>query len=166
MIRSFNGKTPRIADSVYVDQLSLIIGDVEIGERSSVWPGAVIRSDHGLTKIGERTSIQDSVVLHGGEMEIGDDVTIGHGAVIECEKIGNNVLIGANATILDGAIIGEFCLIAAGSVVRQGAEIPPHSFVAGVPGEVRELKPHLMKIIIDSGEMYDGLGQVYKDQYG
>lgn len=166
MIRSYRGKTPRIADSAYVDELALVIGDVEIGEGSSVWPGAVIRSDHGLTKIGERTSIQDNVVLHGGEMDIGDDVTIGHGAVIESEKIGDNVLIGANATVLDGVVIGEFCLIAAGSVVRQDAEIPPHSFVAGVPGEVRELKPHLMKIITDSGEMYDGLGQVYKEEYG
>lgn len=137
MIRSFDGKTPKIAASAFVSEAAYVVGDVEIGENSSVWPGAVVRGDAGLIKIGANTAIQDNSVLHDGElMEIGDNVLIAHGVVVHCRKIGSNCLIGNNATILDDVQIGSFCVIAAGSVVVPGMKIPDNSFVLGVPAEI------------------------------
>ncbi len=139
MIRSFRGRMPRIAESAFVSEAAYIVGDVEIGENSSVWPGAVIRGDMGSIKIGRNTQIEDNVVLHGapGALEIGNDVHIGHGAMVNGLKIGNRVLIGINATVLHKAVIGDFCIIGANSLVAQGAVIPAHSFVVGVPGEIK-----------------------------
>ena len=142
MIESFKGKTPRIAASAFVHPAAHVIGDVEIGENSSVWPGAVIRADFGNReigggmKIGRNTYIEDNAVLHFTE-EIGDNVIIGHGAVVEALRVGDNVLIGDNATVLADAKIGSFCIIAAGTVVREATHIPDRSFVTGVPGEIR-----------------------------
>ena len=138
MIRSFNGKTPRIAKSAFVSEVAYVIGDVEIGKNSSVWPGAVIRGDSTSIKIGGNTTIQDNCVLHADvPMEIGDNVLIGHGAVVHGTKIGSNTLIGNNATLLDDTQIGSFCLIAAGCLVSQGMEIPNSSFVVGVPAKIK-----------------------------
>jgi carbonic anhydrase/acetyltransferase-like protein (isoleucine patch superfamily) len=145
MIRSLGDKKPKIAESAFVSEAAYIIGDVEIGEHSSVWPGAVIRADFGSIKIGENTAIEDNCVIHSGtpsktdyreEVTIGDNVHIGHGAVLNCHKISNNVLIGMNATILHDTEIGNNCIIAAGCLVREGDKIPNGSFVAGVPGRV------------------------------
>jgi carbonic anhydrase/acetyltransferase-like protein (isoleucine patch superfamily) len=142
MIKSFGGKTPRIAESALVSETACIIGDVEIGEESSVWPGAVVRSDWNVlqhepgTRIGNNTHIEDNAVVHG-TTSIGSSVMIGHGAVVEAFKIGDNVLIGDNASILASAEIGSFCLVAAGSVVRQGMQVPDRSFVAGAPAEIK-----------------------------
>jgi carbonic anhydrase/acetyltransferase-like protein (isoleucine patch superfamily) len=142
MIRSFNGKIPKIADSAFVSEAAYIVGDVEIGENSSVWPHAVIRGDTGHIVIGKNTAIEDCVVIHAGGptfefVVIGDMVNIGHGAVIHGVKIGNNVLIGMNATVLQKAEIGSYCLIGAGCVVSEGMVVPDHSFVAGVPGKIK-----------------------------
>ena len=113
-IRSFEGKTPRIHPSAYVDQDAVLIGDVEVGEECMILPGAVIRADHGTTRIGNRSNVQDNVVIHTGGVDIGEDVTIGHAAVVEARKIGHHSLIGINATLLADSEIGEFCLVAAG----------------------------------------------------
>ena len=142
MIRSFNGKTPKIAESAFISEAAYIVGDVEIGENSSVWPHAVIRGDTGRIVIGKNTAVEDGVIIHAGgpdfeTMIIGDMVNIGHSAVIHCERIGNNVLIGMNATLLQKARIGNHCLVAAGSLVLEGMVIPDNSFVAGVPGEIK-----------------------------
>ncbi len=144
MIKSFSGKTPKIAESAFVSEAAYIIGDVEIGESSSVWPGAVIRGDFGKIKIGKNTAVEDNCVIHSGspsgpvmDITIGDNVHIGHGAVINCRRIGNNVLIGMNATILHDAEIGDFCIIGAGCLVSQGMQIPDRSFVVGVPGKIK-----------------------------
>ncbi len=145
MIRSLGDKKPKIADSAFISEAAYIIGEVEIGENSSVWPGAVIRADFGSIRIGNNTAIEDNCVLHSGtpnepgyreKMTIGDNVHIGHGAVLNCRRIGNRVLIGMNATILHDSEIGDSCIIAAGCLVREGAKIPEGSFVAGVPGKV------------------------------
>ena len=142
MIRSFRGKSPRIAESAFVSEAAYLIGDIEIGENSSVWPGAVIRADvggmevGGSIKIGRNTHIEDNCVVHFTK-EIGDNVVLGHGAVVEATKIGSNIVIGDNATVLGYAEIGDFCLIGAGSVVTQGMEIPSYSFVLGVPAEIK-----------------------------
>jgi carbonic anhydrase/acetyltransferase-like protein (isoleucine patch superfamily) len=138
MIRSFEGNTPRIDPSAYIDPMASIIGDVEIGAGSSVWPCAVIRADFAPIRIGRGTHVEDGCVLHTGEpLEIGDHVTIGHGAVVHCRSVGSRCLIGNNATLLDGAEVGDGCIVAAGAVVTPRTKVPPGSFVAGVPAEVR-----------------------------
>lgn len=138
MIRPFNGKMPRIAESAFVSEAAYIIGDVELGENSSVWPGAVLRGDYAPIKVGKNTQIEDNSVVHSGTtLLIGDNVHIGHGAVIHCTRIGNNVLIGNNATLLDDAEIGDCCIIGANSLVTQSMKIPPYSFVVGVPARIR-----------------------------
>ena len=144
MIRSFNGKTPKIAESAFVSEAAYVVGDVEIGEESNVWPGAVIRGDFGSIKIGRNVSIEDNCVIHSGtpsspvgDVSIGDRVIIGHGAVLNCRSIGSYVLIGMNATILHDAEIGNNCVIGAVCLVAQGAKIPDNSFVIGVPGKIK-----------------------------
>lgn len=138
MIKTFDGKTPQIAPTAFVSEAAYIVGDVEIGENSSIWPGAVVRGDFTSIKMGNNSQIEDNCVVHAGSpLVIGDNVHIGHGAVIHCCRIGNNVSIGVNATLLDDAEIGDFCVIAANSLVSQGMRIPNFSFVAGVPAEVK-----------------------------
>ncbi len=138
MIRSFDGKSPRIDPSAFIAETAFIIGDVEIGAGSSVWPGAVVRGDFAPIRIGAGTHIEDNSVVHTGmPLTIGDNVTVGHGVVIHCRSIGDRCLIGNNATLLDEAEIGEGSIVAAGAVVTPRSKVPPRSFVAGVPGEVR-----------------------------
>ena len=138
MIRSFNGKTPKIAESAFVSEVAYVVGDVEIGENSGIWPGAVVRGDFASIKIGCNTMIEDNSVVHSGvPVEIGDNITIGHSVVVHGIKIGNNTLIGNNATILDNAQVGSFCVVGAGCLVSQGMEIPDNSFVVGVPAEIK-----------------------------
>jgi carbonic anhydrase/acetyltransferase-like protein (isoleucine patch superfamily) len=143
MIRGLDGKTPKIAASAFVSEAAYVVGDVEIGEEVSVWPGVVIRADFGSIHIGRATAIEDNAVIHSGtpsapigNVTIGDAVVIGHGAVLNCLSIGEHVLIGMNATLLHDAEIGDNCVIAAGCVVAQGMKIPANSFVAGVPGRI------------------------------
>lgn len=138
MIKSFDGKTPEISESAFVSEAAYIVGDVEIGDYSNIWPGAVIRADFAKIKIGRYVDIEDNCTLHAGnDMEIGDNVIIGHGAVVHSRKIGNNVLIGMNATTLHNSEIGDHCIVAAGAVVTEGMKIPSNSFVAGVPARIR-----------------------------
>ena len=144
MIKGFNGKAPRIAASAFISEAAYIVGDVDIGEDSNVFPGAVIRGDFGRIAIGCNTSVEDNCVIHSGtpssavgDVDIGDRVLIGRGAVLNCRKIGNNVLIGMNATILHDAEIGDFCIIGAGCLVGQGMKVPEKSFVADVPGKIK-----------------------------
>jgi len=145
MIRSFNGKTPKIADSAFVSETAYVIGDVEIGENSSIWPGAVIRGDMGRIIIGKNVAIEDNCVIHSGtptrpcisDVIIGDNVIFGHGAISNGHIIGANVMVSMGATILHDSEIGEYSLIAAGCVVKEKMKIPPRSFVVGVPAEIR-----------------------------
>lgn len=172
MIRSFNGKTPRIAKSTFVSETAYVIGDVEIGENSGVWPGAVIRGDLGSINIGRNTAVEDNCVIHSGspsspvqDVIIGDRVIIGHGAVINCCRIGDNVLIGANATILHDAEIGNLCIIGAGCLIGQGMKIPDNSFVAGVPGKNKgKPSPQQLWWLQKAPQTYDKLVKQYKEQ--
>jgi carbonic anhydrase/acetyltransferase-like protein (isoleucine patch superfamily) len=165
MIRSFEDKTPKIADSAYVDEAACIIGDVEIGENSGVFPGAVIRGDFAHIKIGNNTMIEDNSVVHSGEnLEIGDNVTVGHGVVVHGTKIGNNCLIGNNATILDNSRIGNFCVIGAGCLVSQGMNVPDNSLVVGVPGVIKSISEGMKKRLQGGGQAYAQLLKRYKKQ--
>jgi carbonic anhydrase/acetyltransferase-like protein (isoleucine patch superfamily) len=174
MIRSFNGKTPKVADSVFISEAAYIVGDVEIGDNCSLWPGAVIRGDFGCIRIGTNTIIEDNCVIHSGspstpdaiaDVSIGDNVQIGHGAVINCRRIGNNVLIGMNATILHDAEIGDFCVIGAGCLVSQGMVIPDRSFVAGVPGKIKgKASPQQLWWVQEGSPLYIKLAKQYKQE--
>ncbi len=148
MIETFDGVTPSIAASAFVHPLAVVRGDVQIGELCVVHPGAVINADWGAIRIGDRVMIEDNCVLHAGLKEdwqsggrtpltIGDDVIVGHGAVIHGTRIGDHVMIGMNAAILEDVEIAERCVIAAGAVVPERERIPAGSFVAGVPARIR-----------------------------
>lgn len=155
MIRSFDGKTPKIHPSVFISEACYIVGDVEIGENSSVWPGAVIRADFGSITIGKGSVIQDTCVVHSDDfLEIGDNVLVTHGAVIHCHRVGNNVLLGINSVLLEGAEVGNYCLVGAGAVVRAGTKVPDESLVIGVPGQIRPLSPDNRKRLKDPTANY------------
>jgi len=155
VIRSFKGKSPKIADSCFISEAAYIVGDVEIGEHSNVWPGAVIRADFASIKIGKYVDIEDNCMLHAGsDMVVGDNVIMGHGAVVHSAVIGNRVLIGMNATTLHNSIIGDDCIIAAGAVVIEGQKIPANSFVVGAPGKIKGQVTEKQKGWMDGHEQY------------
>jgi carbonic anhydrase/acetyltransferase-like protein (isoleucine patch superfamily) len=173
MIRSFEGKIPKIAASAFVSEAAYVIGDVEIGENSCIMPGAVIRGDLGKIIIGRNVAIEDNCVIHSGaptippeaDVIIGDNVIFGHGAVSNCRKIGNNVLIGMNATILHDVEIGDYCIIAAGCMVKEKARIPDKSMVTGVPGVIKsQIGPQHMYWFTQSPLVYQNLAERYKRQ--
>ena len=141
MLRPYRGRLPVVHPTAYVDASAQVIGDVEIGADSSVWMNAVVRGDVNLIRIGQRSNVQDGTVVHvmheTHPTRIGDDVTIGHAAIVHGCTIGNRVLIGMGATILNGAVIGDDTIVAAGTLVTEGAVIPPRSLVMGSPGKVR-----------------------------
>ncbi len=155
MIRSLDGNKPKIHPSVFVSEAAYIVGDVEIGEGSSIWPGAVIRGDYGKIIIGKNCSIQDNCVLHTDDyLELGDNVLMTHGAVIHGGTIGNNVLIGVNAAVLESAHVGTYCLIGACALVLAGANIPDESLVLGVPGRVFPLTEEHRERLADPTGIY------------
>ena len=163
----FNGKMPTVHASAFLAPTAVLIGDVTIGEESSVWFGAVIRGDnpdHGII-IGSRTSVQDNCVVHvgaWGPTVIGEDVTVGHGAKFESCEIGDRTVVGMNAIILQRATIGEECVLAANTVVLEGATIPNRSVVAGVPGVVKKtLAGSAAKWIEGGGAYYVELSRQY-----
>lgn len=139
MIIEYRGKRPKIHPSAFIAPTAVIIGDVEIGEESSIWFGAVLRGDNGPIRIGARTSVQDNSVIHvTNGTHIDDDVTIGHAAVMEDCHIKRHALIGMNAVLLNGSVIGEGSLVAAGSVVGERVEIPDRVLAAGAPAKVKK----------------------------
>jgi carbonic anhydrase/acetyltransferase-like protein (isoleucine patch superfamily) len=135
---------PKIHESVFIAEGARIYGDVEIGEGSSVWFNAVIRGDEGKITIGKNTNIQDNSVIHSDGMipvEIGDGVTVGHGAIVRGCKMGNSVMVGMNATIMSGVEIGDYCSIGANCFIGYNKKFPPGSLITGVPARLlRELK--------------------------
>jgi carbonic anhydrase/acetyltransferase-like protein (isoleucine patch superfamily) len=141
MIRTYQGSTPVISLGCYVDASAQVIGDVILGEHSSVWMNAVVRGDVNSIRIGARSNIQDCAVLHGMRnlypVIVGEMVTIGHNATVHGCVLEDAVLIGIGAVVLNDARIGEGSIIAAGAVIPEHTVIPPNSLVAGVPGRVR-----------------------------
>ncbi len=141
MIRSYQGHTPTIPATCYVDLSAQVIGDVVLGEHSSVWMNAVVRGDVHSIRIGAHSNVQDCAVLHGMRYKypviVGDWVTIGHNATVHGCVVEDVCLIGIGATILNNARIGEGSIIAAGAVIPEGMIVPPRSLVAGVPGKIR-----------------------------
>ena len=168
MIMSFKGKRPKISETTFIADSADIIGDVEIGDFSSVWFGAVIRGDRNKIKIGDRTSIQDNVVIHadpGNNVDIGDGVSVGHSAVLHGCRIEDNVLIGMNSTILNGVEIGKDSIVGANALVPEGKKFPQNSVIIGVPGKVkRELEEVEIEAISRNAEEYVELTKEYKEK--
>ena len=153
-IRSYRGKHPQIAASAYIDSAAVIIGDVVIGDDSSVWPCTVIRGDVHYIRIGARTNIQDGCVLHVMRDEhplvLGDDVTIGHGVTLHGCTLESRCLVGMGAVILNGVTVGTGSIVAAGTLLLEGAKIPPGSLVVGHPGKVKRQLTGIDQASIDA----------------
>jgi len=141
MLRTFRGILPTVDPSAYLDQSAQVIGDVHIGPESSVWMNVVIRGDVNTIRIGARTNVQDGTVVHvqagTHPTVIGDEVTIGHGAIVHGCTVEDRCLIGMGAILLNGCRIGTGSIVAAGTLVPEGMTVPPGSMVMGVPGKVK-----------------------------
>ncbi|MGB7220668.1 MAG: gamma carbonic anhydrase family protein [Vicinamibacterales bacterium] len=143
MLRPYRGVLPRVHSTAYIDESAQVIGDVEIGEESSIWMAAVVRGDVHHIRIGRRSNVQDGTIIHvmrgTHPTTIGDNVTIGHAAVIHGCTIEDQCLIGMGAIVLNGARIGSGSIVAAGSLIVEEMQIPPRSLVMGSPGKVKRL---------------------------
>ncbi len=166
----FRGKHPQVASDAFVAPNAVLVGDVRVESKASIWFGAVLRGDdprHPIV-IGPGSSIQDGAVVHVGDWGptvVGAGVTVGHGAVFECCEIGDGSLVGMNAVILQEAVIGKECLLAAGTVVLEKARIPDRSVVAGVPGRVRKtLEGSAAGWIGRSAQHYVALSRAYLEE--
>jgi carbonic anhydrase/acetyltransferase-like protein (isoleucine patch superfamily) len=166
MIRTFRGIAPRIAVSAYIDPSAQIIGEVTVGERSSVWPNTSLRGDTGPIVVGAETSIQDNCVLHldeGFPLTVGDRVTVGHSVTLHGCTIEDDSLIGIGATILNGARIGKGSVVAAGSLIPEGMDVPPGTLVMGVPAKPRRpVTPEESVRFQEGVRHYVEKAQVYK----
>ena len=139
---SIGGKTPRIADDVFLAPGSIVAGDVEIGAGSSVWFNVVIRGDVAPIRVGERTNIQDGAVLHvdpNAPCTIGNDITIGHSAIVHGTTVEDGVTIAMGAIVLSRSMIGEGAVVAAGAVVSEGQVVAPGALVIGIPAKERRV---------------------------
>jgi len=162
-----DGKRPTLPvdGSSWVAPSADVIGDARLGREVSVWFGAVIRADNTPILVGDRTNIQEGAMLHSdpdAPLSIGADCTVGHHAILHGCKVGNNVLIGMGATILNNAVIGDNCLVGAGALVTERKEFPPGSLIKGVPAKaVRELEPDEIAALKHSADSYAGKRQLY-----
>lgn len=141
MLRPYRGVMPTVHETAYIDQSAQVIGDVHIGAESSVWMTVVIRGDVHRVRIGDRSNVQDGTIVHvmrgTHPTSIGDEVTIGHAAVVHGCTIRDRVLIGMGAILLNGVEVGEDSIVAAGTLLPEGTKIPARSLVMGSPGKVR-----------------------------
>ena len=141
MLRPYRGQMPRVHPTAFIDDSAQVIGDVEIGEDSSIWMCVVMRGDVNRIRIGRRSNVQDSTVVHVMKdtypTQIGDDVTIGHGAIVHGCTIEDRCLVGMGAILLNGVTVGSGSIVAAGTLLPEGTQVPPRSLVMGSPGKVR-----------------------------
>ena len=166
IIRSFEDKTPKIGDRCFVAETAVVIGDVEVGARSSVWYGVVLRGDVHYIRIGEEVSVQYNTVVHvtSGQHAtiVGDRVTIGHAVVLHGCTIGDECLIGMGAVIMDRAVIGRNCVVGAGALVTPGTEIPEGHLALGSPAKVsRALTEDELRWVSTSAKHYVDLAGRY-----
>lgn len=162
-----DGQRPSVADGAWIAPSAELIGAVVLGEGASVWFGAVIRADNTPITLGARSNVQEGAVLHsdpGVPLTVGEDVTIGHRAVLHGCTIGDRVLVGMGATILNGAVIGDGCLIGAGALVTEGKTFPPNALIIGAPARVaRMLDAAAVARLTASAAGYVEKAQRYRD---
>jgi len=165
LIKTLNGNTPKIGDNCFLAETATVIGEVEIGNNCSIWYNAVLRGDVHYIKIGNNTNIQDNAVVHAtfkkSPTNIGNYVTIAHGAIVHGCTIHDNVMIGMNAVVLDDAVVNSNTIIAAGSVVTKGTIVESGCVYAGIPAKkIKEISKELLEgeivRIANAYEMYSG----------
>jgi carbonic anhydrase/acetyltransferase-like protein (isoleucine patch superfamily) len=169
LLRSYRGKLPQIAPSAYIDEAAVVIGDVVIGEDSSVWPCVVIRGDVHYIRIGARTNVQDGSVLHVMKdqypLVLGNNVTVGHAVTLHGCTVEDRCLIGMGSLILNNAKIGAGSIVAAGTLIPEGMVVPPGSLVMGQPGKLRRaLTAKDLDSIDQYAERYVGYKNTYKSE--
>ncbi|MBM4347870.1 MAG: gamma carbonic anhydrase family protein [Deltaproteobacteria bacterium] len=165
MIRNLGRKKPKIDPSAFVSEFAYLVGDIEIGKNSSIWPGVVLRADRFRIRIGSNCSVQENCVIHAGisDVIIGDQVTIGHGSIIHCNRIGNNVLVGMNSTLNIYSEIGDLSIVGAQSLVGENFKVPPKSLVIGVPARIkRKVNKKEIERITAAAHFYVGLSRDFK----
>ncbi len=164
---AISDKIPKISDSAYIAKNATVLGDVTLGSQSSVWFGAVVRGDCLPIRIGDRTNIQDLSVLHVDDqnaLTIGNNVTVGHRALLHGCVIEDNVLVGMGAIIMNGAHIGEGSIIGAGALVTEGMKVPPRSLVIGMPAKVKkEITDEQHRMIVQSARHYAEGMSIYRN---
>ena len=164
-LTTFLGRQPTLGQGVYIAKGAVVIGDVTLGDYSSIWFNAVLRGDINRIVVGHHSNVQDNSVFHLADeypCVIGDYVTVGHGAIVHACTVGNEVLVGMGSIILDGAVVGDQSIIGAGALVTQGQEIPPGSMVLGSPAKiVRGLSPTERARIKGFAEKYVGVAAYY-----
>ncbi len=162
-----HGVSPRVHPSAFVAGGAWLIGDVEVGEDAGIWFNAVLRGDINAIRVGRRSNVQDGVVIHVTKelpAILGDDVTVGHKAMIHGCRVGDACLIGMNAVVLDRAVVGPFAVVAAGAVVKEGFVVPEGTLVAGVPARVvRPLTEEERAFLLQSAQNYMGYARSYRD---
>jgi carbonic anhydrase/acetyltransferase-like protein (isoleucine patch superfamily) len=155
-----------IHPSVFVAESCVLRGEISVGAQSSLWFGSVLRGDTAPIRIGARSNVQDGCILHTDldvPVEIGDSVTLGHGAIVHGAKVGDETLIAMRATVLSHAVIGRNCLIGAGALVPEGAVVPDGSLVLGIPGKVvRSLRPDEMERVRENARVYLEYAEAYR----
>ncbi len=163
---ALGAKKPKIHPSVMIAPNATIIGDVTVGAKTSIWPGAVLRGDYGRIRIGRYCSIQDNVVVHcdvNNPGLVGDGVTVAHGAIIHACRIGDECLIGAGAIVFDGAKVGKHSILGVGTVVLEGRTIPARSVAVGVPAQViRRTNKADVRMIRESYRAYVKMADRYE----
>jgi carbonic anhydrase/acetyltransferase-like protein (isoleucine patch superfamily) len=166
VIKPFRGIMPKIHPDAFVSEAAYVVGDVEIGAGSSVWPGSIVRGDSGKVVIGKNTCVQDNSVVHSDDLgaTIGDNVVIGHRVVCHADKVGDNCVLGNGCVVNGGrAEVGNNCVIAAGAVVLEKTKVPDNSFVVGIPGVVKgTVTEEQLKRFKRNADHYVELGQEYK----
>jgi carbonic anhydrase/acetyltransferase-like protein (isoleucine patch superfamily) len=166
-VYELKGVRPTLGRDVFVADSAVVIGDVHLGDEAGVWFGAVLRGDYYPIRIGARTNVQDNAVVHitAGQAAttIGDDVTIGHGAIVHGCTLGSRVLVGMGSVVLDGAVVGDDSFVAAGSLVTPRTVFPPRSFILGRPAKAaRPVKDDELHWIRQAAELYVGYARDFR----
>jgi carbonic anhydrase/acetyltransferase-like protein (isoleucine patch superfamily) len=167
ILEPYKGQLPRLAERVYCHDNVVLIGDIEVGRGSNLWPGVVLRGDQGSIRIGEETSIQDGTIIHAtrglSHTTVGSRVTVGHRVVLHGCTIEDEVLVGMGAIVMDNAVVGAGSIIGAGALVPPGKVIPPRSLVVGVPGTIKRRvgDEEFQAVIVHSHREYARLAAEY-----
>jgi carbonic anhydrase/acetyltransferase-like protein (isoleucine patch superfamily) len=166
IVRSYDGKTPRFGARVFVAENAAVIGAVELGDDSSIWYGTTVRGDVNFIRIGARTNVQDNCTIHVAHEKhatvIGEEVTIGHGAIVHGCTVGRGALIGMGSRVLDGAVIGESAIVGAGALAPEGMNVPARKLVVGIPARaIRDLSEEELAWLDRSWRNYVD----YKEKY-
>jgi carbonic anhydrase/acetyltransferase-like protein (isoleucine patch superfamily) len=161
MRRSFEGNVPDVADSAFVSEMSYLLGDVQVGERASLWPFVCLRGHDGAVEVGERTNVQEFAMLHGAT--VGDAVTVGHGAVVDYAEVGDHSLVGMQSAVLSGATVEDRSIVAANSVVRKDQTVPSGHLAYGTPAETKPLTDEQLAQIDRTHEAYVELAARFRE---